>query len=289
MQHLSPGWGDGDSRFSCTPSKCELSVQTLMTYIEWSQGRGELSTALNHLAEGLGSETGTLVRYRPKTGELRLVASFDKGRSPYRPRLTRSFSEAVLGTHLKDLKLGASLLKSDIANPDRLGHPSLDDWMQRRGFSEMALICLNREAQHLDILELYYRDFDRNLWREIEDWGTATLARIYANRRPGIITETLSRISTDSRRPQQVDGPILGANNAAGLTRSELRVCVLVSRGLNPKAVADEIGVSATTVRTHLRNIYSKTGLDCFHSLARQLVSRSEQDALYFGMSRKSA
>jgi DNA-binding CsgD family transcriptional regulator len=45
-----------------------------------------------------------------------------------------------------------------------------------------------------------------------------------------------------------------------GLTGSELRVVSALAQGLGGKAVADMFGVSEATVRTHLQNIFVKTG-----------------------------
>ena len=44
-----------------------------------------------------------------------------------------------------------------------------------------------------------------------------------------------------------------------GLTRAEARVAVLMASGLPLPAVANLLGVSQTTARTHLQRIYGKT------------------------------
>ncbi|MGB5865475.1 MAG: helix-turn-helix transcriptional regulator [Sulfitobacter sp.] len=59
----------------------------------------------------------------------------------------------------------------------------------------------------------------------------------------------------------ELDEDILGATNPYGLSRSEFRVCRLLASGLKPLLIAQELGVSIATVRTHLKNIYAKTGL----------------------------
>lgn len=46
-----------------------------------------------------------------------------------------------------------------------------------------------------------------------------------------------------------------------GLTPQELRILRLVGRGLGNKEIAREVHVAATTVRTHLKHVYSKLGL----------------------------
>ena len=43
------------------------------------------------------------------------------------------------------------------------------------------------------------------------------------------------------------------------LSRAELRVCQLLAAGDKAKDIAEVLGVSVATVRTHLRNIYAKT------------------------------
>lgn len=44
-----------------------------------------------------------------------------------------------------------------------------------------------------------------------------------------------------------------------GLTRAEARVALLLQNGLSPKAIADRLSVSITTIKTHLQHIYAKT------------------------------
>ena len=45
------------------------------------------------------------------------------------------------------------------------------------------------------------------------------------------------------------------------LSRTELRVCQLIRRGLSAKEIADQEGMAASTVQTHRRNIRRKLGL----------------------------
>lgn len=64
---------------------------------------------------------------------------------------------------------------------------------------------------------------------------------------------------------------VLHPDNPYGLTRSELRVCHLIAQGHRPKAMAERLGKSMTTIRTHLRHIYTKTGLDGMFSVLHHL------------------
>lgn len=47
----------------------------------------------------------------------------------------------------------------------------------------------------------------------------------------------------------------------AGLTPQELKILRCIGRGLGNKQVAQELHVAATTVRSHLKHLYSKLGL----------------------------
>ncbi|WP_289042679.1 response regulator [uncultured Aliiroseovarius sp.] len=45
-----------------------------------------------------------------------------------------------------------------------------------------------------------------------------------------------------------------------GLTPTEARVAAILARGARPSDVADELGVSQTTISFHMRNLFQKTG-----------------------------
>jgi DNA-binding CsgD family transcriptional regulator len=167
--------------------------------------------------------------------------------------------------------------------------PAIDAWLACRNLTDAGFICLSRNMRSADFLELHFAEGPTGAWEAACEWGATAFARTYNIRRPGLVTEALARNSDRTTVHDSEDGPILAPENAAGLTRSEWRVCVLVSRGLTAKAAADEIGVTVNTIRTHLRNIYVKTNLGSYYQLARRLVSPMEQQALNQGWHELSA
>lgn len=54
--------------------------------------------------------------------------------------------------------------------------------------------------------------------------------------------------------------PVLSDSNPVRLSRAEFRLCHLLSTGLGLKSVQAELGITDSTFRTHLRNVYDKTG-----------------------------
>jgi DNA-binding NarL/FixJ family response regulator len=70
------------------------------------------------------------------------------------------------------------------------------------------------------------------------------------------LTEAATRRLLDlTRRDTTSDGPI------AGLTATELKVLALVGTGLGNQEIAEELGVASSTIRSHLKQVYRKTGL----------------------------
>lgn len=58
-----------------------------------------------------------------------------------------------------------------------------------------------------------------------------------------------------------------------GLTKSEARVALLVMRGQGLSPIAEELSVSVTTVKTHLRHVFDKTGVHRQAELVRLLTT----------------
>ncbi|NIR32721.1 MAG: PAS domain-containing protein [Gammaproteobacteria bacterium] len=58
-----------------------------------------------------------------------------------------------------------------------------------------------------------------------------------------------------------------------GLTRTEARLAGLMAQGLNPAEAAERMGVGITTVRSHLRQLFRKTGTRRQAELVRRIVA----------------
>ena len=105
------------------------------------------------------------------------------------------------------------------------------------------------------------------------------LSEVFKGRRDGLVEKIIIDNSrpTSNRRRDTERAALLSPENPCGLTRAEWRLCVLVANGLSRARVAKELGITENTIRSHLRNIYSKTELETFHELALHMTSEAEQ------------
>ena len=70
------------------------------------------------------------------------------------------------------------------------------------------------------------------------------------------LTEAATRRLLDLTRREPAAGGIV-----EGLTSTELKVLSLVGTGLGNQEIADELGVAPSTIRSHMKQVYRKTGL----------------------------
>lgn len=67
--------------------------------------------------------------------------------------------------------------------------------------------------------------------------------------------------------------PALLLRRLYGLTKSEAQVALLAMRGEGLNPIAEKLSISLTTVRTHLRHVFEKTGIHRQAELVRLLVT----------------
>ncbi|MFD1789254.1 helix-turn-helix transcriptional regulator [Sphingomonas floccifaciens] len=97
--------------------------------------------------------------------------------------------------------------------------------------------------------------------------GEASFCVFRGHRIPGIDGCCIDvRFSSTSHPPS-----LLGFDHVFGLTASEARTAIALYGGQSAREVADEQSISIDTVRSHIRQIYSKIGVSGREQLFRQL------------------
>ncbi len=256
-------------------------TRALISLIQWSQGGVVLDAALHELVTAFGAECGVVSRiWLGKTAH-RVAARAEGGEGRNLRPLFLSFVNEALGTFNNRPKAGSVFsFKEDGKDPSEVS-PILLEWMSQRRIDDIVFICLDNQGGEIDLLELHFRKDGLPNWREGVVALAPELTKIFSQRRPGLMVEAISRQTVSPLRKTSGDVLILSTENPTGLTRAEWRVCILISRGLSAQAIGEELGVGRATIRTHLKHIYSKTGMESFHMLARKLVSVEEREALH--------
>lgn len=237
-----------------------------------------LDDALAALAEGLGAAAAVVSRDPRNLGKCRVVAAFDTKAD--QDALKNSFATEVLGRYYAKVRASTLWLLSH--HEDARGFAASEALQRRRTLRELgdiAVIPLQTSVQQTDYLELHFAKAVERTQENMLESLLPTLTRAWVGRKTGLVTQAQvdsriararARVEANALRP---DAPILGDTNPAGLSRAEFRVCVLLARGLSTKGIIDELGLSEATVRTHLRNIYSKTETSGHAELLYRILS----------------
>lgn len=246
-------------------------IKAIALWCGFLQGAKPALEALRTISEATEAEAVTLVRMpHGGTGKTQSV-SFD-ARKPTlgMPRIEKSFSGMVLGNYARSAEPGTVWLRSIIANEaDVL---ALDDLQRRRGWNELAIVPLSQSSKSMDLLELHFAG-DSTRWHNLSlNMMAGTLAETWATRKPGLLTEAFLQRSVREAQPEGIH-PLLSYENPARLSRAEFRVCLLLGQGLSNERITAELGISLATLRTHLRNIYAKTGSDGHSELLYKLLN----------------
>ncbi|MXQ07521.1 helix-turn-helix transcriptional regulator [Alphaproteobacteria bacterium GH1-50] len=240
-----------------------------------------LGEALSAISQAIGAEAAAISRDARQQGRSRLVAEYDardtdREAAPFR----RPMAEDVLGAFYNRVRSGTVWFLSDhLSDSDFSTSAGLSNWLVSRSVADIVVVAIESTGLQHDYLEFH---FDHVLGRnEKAEFDTVmpTLVRAWAGRKTGLVTQAqmdermvrARALAKENRiKPSE---PILGVSNPAKLSRAEFRVCLLLSRGLSVKAVTDELGLSESTVRSHLRSIYSKTETTGLAELVYRILS----------------
>jgi len=253
-------------------------VEAIADWCDALHGELGLEEAFSALAAGLGAEAGMLVRTNFNDFRPMRVAVWDRTGARSVSPLTVSFADGRFGCHIARPRTGCVWLASlsDDADDSDL---ALEAWQARRGLSEFAVLILSGGPGARDHIELHFRNALSPETQAALGAVLPTMARTWANRQVGLISRVVinHRTAPELAPARRVPAVILSSANPSGLSRAEFRVCLLLSRGLSVTGVANELAVSETTVRSHLRSIYAKTETSGLAELVFALL-RSKPD-----------
>lgn len=250
-----------------------MAMHAIVSWCEALSGAVSLQTALTELAAGLGAEAGVIVRTQMSDQRPVRIALCDLARgTPTRP-LQRCFADAYFGPLIYRAR-AATVWQAQAHADDATGDPSLAEWQASRRMKEFVVLVLSSGAQTRDHIELHFREPLSRATETTISCMLPDMVRVWASRRVGLITRTIINHRSGAPSDFHTGGrvKILGSDNPLRLSRAEFRVCLLLGSGLMVQAVAKELALSEATVRTHLRNIYSKTECTSLAELVFRLM-----------------
>ncbi len=244
-------------------------------WIEALHGRMPMQAAFDGLVRGLGAEAAILVRtHQSDLRPVRVLTCDLRARQAVCP-LTSSFADGCFGPEIRHPRAGTVWIASSHA--ERPQAP-LADWQASRRLGDFVVLALSSGSGTRDHIELHFRRTPSPALQAALGALLPTIARAWASRRAGLVTGLAAASHAGARsltRPA-VSAPILSALNPARLSRAEYRVSLLLSHGLSATGAAEELGLSAATVRSHLRSIYAKTGVASLAELVFLLVAPAQ-------------
>lgn len=265
--------------YSETTNFLQYNIADLIAdWCESLHGGFSFSDSLRHFLITVGAEAGMIVRIAHENSNQKKFLEIDlREDDPYLPKLKRSYASCVLREYLTKAQSSRLWLSSQADDTLHLyDDPSLAEWQSARSMRELIVIVLSTDAHKSEFLELHFRELATPpLYKSLEAL-LPTMCRAWSNRTGGLFSVALQE-KCNHFSAKELDQPILSCNNPAQLSRSEFRVCMLLSTGLSIASVASELSVCIATVRSHLRAIYSKTNTSGHAELVFRLLSSRDQ------------
>ena len=249
------------------------AMHAIVSWCEALNGTMSLPNALTELVSGLGAEAGVIVRTQMNDQRPVRIALCDLAREAQVRPLQRTFADAYFGPLIHRAR-AATVWQARAHADDSTGDPSLGVWQAARRMKDFVVLILSSGPHTRDHVELHFRDFLSPDCEATIAVMLPDMVRVWASRRVGLITRTIinHRLGDQSAFRGGTRVQFLDSDNPLRLSRSEFRVCLLLSRGLLVPAVASELSLSEATIRTHLRSIYAKTDCSSLAELVFRLI-----------------
>ena len=241
-------------------------------------GQFMLSEVISVLARQAGA--ANIAVYRADARKAWPIASAVSPHATRTPETSSGFLfQFIKETRPDDMFPGAIFRLSELRDDPRFQTSAAHrEWSQRNSVYEVSMIILEVTDKKTDVIEVLFEGEYIGHPDLPSQIVTQALANAWELRAPGLMTSLIQNYGRDrSADISSDDEAILGANNPCGLSRAEQRVCTLLFDGMKARDIADALGLSVPTVRSHLRNIYGKTETSGQVELIAVINARSKE------------
>jgi DNA-binding CsgD family transcriptional regulator len=216
----------------------------------------DFDDVLSQFQSLVGASCAQVIRHMRRPSKTRLIARHEQSTGKLFERPVMSFCSAIFGEISYRAREGTLWQLSEThLDRDTLEH------LNSHSLEDVCVFVLNAEEEYSDLLELHLsRPLAQHDKVLLELLGPV-LATGWRNRPSGSVEAAIAgRPFPVSQRGRSTNGPILGPENPAGLTRSEFRICTLIQSGRMTNEISETLNVRKSTLRSHMRAIYLKTG-----------------------------
>lgn len=249
-------------------------------WTECLHGNAPIREALSAITQTTGGLSAVLYRCCVKSGRPRVIASFhrhaSRGVQPFlQPAFLQPVGHDLVPAGLHRARPG-TVWRMEDAMPEAGAGTQGPAWraLPDRGAVDVVAIPLGKSDGVVDVLELgLERAATPGLVTALGELARA-LSFAWSRRPTGRIARLLANTPAIDRRlaATRTDAP-LSIGNPWRLTPTEMRICNLIREGQDPARLVLSIGVTESTIRTHLRSIYAKAGVSGQVGLLRLLLS----------------
>ncbi len=229
-------------------------------------GASEAQDVLKSLVHLVRADAANLLRADETTDRIRYVARHDVGAGRFLTSAPYTYLREIMGASLHVARPGSIWCLSEvIAADDRAHSDGLGSQTDRPAISEALILTLATGKSRADFLEIQFcsEPLQHNL--DLLRVLSGTLVTCWQRRTPLTVKKWLvrSQVNPVGKQSQTSEVVLLDANNPAGLSRAEFRVCSMLNQGMTVKVIAATLALSESTIRCHLSSIFSKTGATC--------------------------
>jgi DNA-binding CsgD family transcriptional regulator len=254
-------------------------IQAMAGWCECLQERQPLLSGLRQLAEALDARAAVLSRHsREPGGRVRSVIHNAPCVDRSGVEVARSYARCVRGRDAGGAQ-PASVWFSSLAEGH--GDPALAVFQERTRIAETVVMVLATADKWIDYLEFHFAVPSNANARNLFGALAERLSQAWMRHSPGLFSDAI--LADRIQVPSRLREPILSTGNPARLSRAEFRVCVLFSHGLSTSAVCSELGISPSTLKTHLRSIFVKTETGSITELLCLLPTPSDAESASSG------
>lgn len=250
--------------FSATNDFPSRLASAFALVTDWSaamSGNLRLETVVGVLGRIVGAAHLAIYRLTPDEPRARPAVAVDRRTTPRPERISGALARFVVANCQDDLIPGKIFRLVDLQTDPRFtGSEAEAEWLARPDIVQISLLLLGHEDGSYDMLEILFEklpDFSVDIPTAII---AIALSDAWSHRSPGLVLGLIAKFGIKNRlRPELFQSHILSPDNPYALSRAQQRVCQLLAAGQKPADIARLMGISITTVRSHLSNIYTKT------------------------------